>query len=166
MMSPSQLHEQYGYLIGRLIDVWTEQRSIDIKSCRTTTFRAADLQRGLEPDNCYYIEHEQQVRRSEEVDLSIDPPPDLAIEIELSRSSIDKLAIYAALGVPELWRFDGRMLQIFQLSADRTYRPADSSACLPGIPVEEMVRVLGQVNTASETALVREFRRLVRGTEG
>jgi Uma2 family endonuclease len=166
LMSPSQLHEQYAHLIGRMIDAWTEEQNVDVMGCRTTTFRSEDLGRGLEPDNCYYIEHEPQVREREEVDLSVDPPPDLAIEIELSRPAIDELAIYAALGVPELWRFDGRKFDVFRLSPDRSYQPANASGCLPGIPLGAMLDVLARLTTASETTLIREFRAHVRDREG
>ena len=81
MMTPSKRHEQFGYMIGRLIDVWTEEMGIDVQSCRTVTFKREDICRGLEPDNCYYIAHELSVRNKSELDLSTDPPPDLAVEI-------------------------------------------------------------------------------------
>src|SRR3989304_806860 len=109
MMTPSKRHEQYGYLIGRLIDVWTEELKIDVQSCRTVTFKREDIQRGLEPDNCYYIAHELTVRDKVELDLSVDPPPDLAIEIDLGSSVTDKMALYAAFNVPEVWLYDGTL---------------------------------------------------------
>ncbi len=162
MMSPSQLHEQFGYLIGRLIDVWTEELNTDIKSCRTMTFRREDLQRGFEPDNCYYVGHERVVRTKGELDFAIDPPPDLAIEVEITSPVIDKMSLYAAFGVPELWRFGGETLQVYELSTAGQYVPRDASICFPQLPVAQLVKVLRQVNTMSETALVRSFRDWVR----
>jgi Uma2 family endonuclease len=162
IMSPSHLHERYSYLIGRLIDVWTEELNIDIKSCRTMTFKREDLDRGLEPDNCYYVQNERRMRRTMKLDLAIDPPPDLAIEVEVSRPVIDKMPIYAAFGVPEVWRFNGEAFQFFALAAVGQYEPRDGSGCLPHFPVSQVVKVLSQLNTASETALVRSFRDWVK----
>ena len=162
MMTPSAPHEQYAHLIGRMIDVWTDDREINIRGCRSTTFRREDLDRGFEPDNCYYIQHEPVVRKKSELDLSIDPPPDLAVEIEITRPAMDKLALYASFGVPEVWRFDGRSLRIFALVPEGRYEEMSSSRCLPGFPLAEAVAVLGKVNTESETALVRAFRKRVK----
>jgi Uma2 family endonuclease len=162
MMSPSKWHEQLSYLIGRLIDAWTEELGIDVQSCRTVTFRREDLQRGLEPDNCYYIAHEPQVRRKKELDLSLDPPPDLAVEIDVTASAIEKMPVYEAYGVPELWRFDGEALQIHVLGADGRYASRQASVAFPQLPPAEIARVLQQLGTASDTTLVRSFRKWVR----
>ena len=91
MMCPSRYHERLGHVIGRLIDAWTEELDIDMQGCGTMTFQREDLERGLEPDKCYYVTHEPQVRDKEELDFRIDPPPDLAVEIDVSSSSNHKL---------------------------------------------------------------------------
>jgi Uma2 family endonuclease len=158
MMSPSRLHERLSYLIGRLIDIWTEVRGIDIGACRTMTFKRDDLERGLEPDNCYYVAHERVIREKVQVDLAVDPPPDLAIEIELTPAAVDRLSLYSAFGVPELWRFDGQTLYVYILGKDGCYQPCRYSACFPQLPPAEIERVLAQLGTASETTLVRAFR--------
>lgn len=157
MMSPSKTHEQYASLIGRLLDVWTLEWDIDIQSCRTVTFKRVDLQRGLEPDNCYYVANEPMVRSATELDLSVDPPPDLAIEIDLSDGAMDKLTMYAAFGVPEVWRFDGRTLRVFVLGEGGRYQPCPYSVSFPNLPPAEIEKVLAKLGTASETALVRSF---------
>jgi Uma2 family endonuclease len=162
ILSPSKSRERCAYLIGRLIDVWTEELSIDIQSCRTMTCRREDLDRGLEPDNCYYVRHERRMRRKTELDLAIDPPPDLAIEVEISRPAIDKMPIYVTFGVPELWRCDGETLQVFELVASGKYESRDGSVCFPRFPIAQAVEILRKVHTASETALVRSFRQRVR----
>jgi len=162
IMSPSKSHERYAYFIGRLIDVWTEELNIDVQSCRIMTFKREDLDRGLEPDNCYYVEHEPQMRQKTELDLAIDPPPDLAIEVEVSAPVIRKMPLYAAFGVPEVWRFDGETLQVHRLNPAGQYEPRDGSVCLPRFPIAQVLDVLRQVNTASETALVRSLRDWVR----
>ena len=162
MMSPSKTHEQYASLIARLIEAWTEEMNVDIQSCRTVTFKREDLQRGLEPDNCYYVANELLVRSKTDLDLVVDPPPDLAIEIDLTGDMLDKLAIYAAFRVPEVWRFDGRNLSIFGLGADGRYQQRTSSLSFPNLPPAEIEGVLDKLGTASETALVRSFREWVR----
>jgi len=162
MMSPSAWHERLGYVIGRLIDVWTVELNIDVQSCRTMTFKREDLDRGLEPDNCYYVKHEPLVWDKVDLDLSVDPPPDLAIEIELGGGEVSKMDLYAAFGVPEVWRFDGETLQVCALGADGRYAPRDSSLSFARLPLDEIQRLLRQVGSVRETALVRSFRDWVR----
>jgi len=157
LMSPNKSHERVGHLIGRFIDVWTYELGIDIQSCGTTTFRRQDLKRGLEPDKCYYIAHEAVVREREECDLSIDPPPDLAIEVDVTSGSLDRMAIYAALGVPEVWRWSAEIITVYLLGDDGTYREVRGSRALPGFPLERIAALLGRRSASSETVLVREF---------
>jgi Uma2 family endonuclease len=90
LMSPSPLHESYSYLMCRLLDTLTLELRIQIRGGRSTTFRRPDLKRGLEPDNCYWIQSEPAVRGKPVIDLATDPPPDLAIEIDITHSSIDR----------------------------------------------------------------------------
>jgi Uma2 family endonuclease len=162
IMSPSKRHEQAACMIGRLVDAWGEELGIPVASCRTMTLRREDLERGVEPDNCYYIQHESVMRARTELDLSSDPPPDLAIEIELSRHAIDKPALYAALGVHELWRFDGRRLAVYRLGPKGRYAKRAASRALPGFPLDEAERILGQLGTESDSSLAMSFRQRVR----
>jgi Uma2 family endonuclease len=162
LMSPTMSHERLGYLSGRCIDAWTEEREIPIRSCRSTTFRREDLDRGLEPDNCYYIAHEAAMRGKEEVDLPIDPPPDLAIEVDVHSSSLDRMSIYAALGVPEVWRWSREVLSVHTLTEKGQYLAARESCALPRFPFEQVTSLLERRSTTSETLLIREFREWVR----
>jgi Uma2 family endonuclease len=161
MMSPSKTHEQYASLIDRLLHAWTLELNIDIQSCRTMTCKREDLQRGFEPDNCYYVAHEAVMRSKTELDLSVDPPPDLAIEIDLGGRGTAKLAVYAAFGVPEVWWFDGQSLRVFVLVEGGRYEHRPVSATFSGLPPAEVENVLGKLGTASETALVQSFRQWV-----
>lgn len=167
MMAPSKSHEQYASIIDRLLHVWTLERGIDIQSCRTMTCKREDLKHGFEPDNCYYVANEPLVRSHPELDLTIDPPPDLAVEVDLSGKGRNKLAVYAAFGVPEVWWFDGRRLQVFVLehgamavgsAAEGRYIEQESSVSFPGLPLVEIERVLAKLGTDSETKLVKAFR--------
>jgi Uma2 family endonuclease len=164
IMSPSPAHEGYAYIVGRLIDIWTAERNIPIRSLRSMTCQREDMERGFEPDNCYYVQNELRMWNKTEFSLSVAPPPDLAVEIDVTRSSLDKLAIYAAFGVPELWLFNGRALRVYELRQDGQYHQRESSVCFPELPISEVERVLRQVGKVRETQLAREFQEWVRKT--
>ncbi len=107
IMSPSMRHETIKRLIGRMVEMFTLELDIEIRSVSSTTFNREDLEKGIEADECYYIRNAESIRGIEEIDLAIHPPPDLAIEIDISRSSQIKTGIYAALQVSEVWQYDG-----------------------------------------------------------
>ena len=117
LMSPSWEHDNRAETIGQLVRIIAEELDIAIKGGGSTTFRREDVDRGLEADKCFYIRHERRVRGKKKIDLSVDPPPDLCIEVEISRRLLGRVSIYAELGVPELWRDDGKELRIGELSA-------------------------------------------------
>jgi Uma2 family endonuclease len=162
LMSPSYRHETFGRLLGRMIDTLTLELNLPMKGGGSTTFRRADLDRGLEPDECYYLANQPRVQGKEEIDLTVDPPPDLAIEVDITRSSLDRMGIYAALGVPELWRFDGESLQVYGLQADGTYALRPSSLSFPFLPMSDVVRFLIRGEAMDETPWVRSFRDWIR----
>ncbi|HEY9813871.1 MAG TPA: Uma2 family endonuclease, partial [Candidatus Sericytochromatia bacterium] len=134
---------------------------IEIKSAGSTTLKLKIENRGIEPDNCYYIQNEIAVRDRQELDLETDPPPDLAIEIDITSSSINKFGIYSALGVPELWRYNGRLLKFYQL-AEGQYIECEFSIAFPIVSVTEMSRFIEQSKTTGEIALLKSFRAWVR----
>ena len=156
IMSPKLSHESAKNLLGRMIDRFTEIRSIDMRSSVSTTFRRSDLQRGFEADESYYIEHAVDIRGKEEVDLAIDPPPDLVIEIEITRSSVNKQVLFASMGIAEVWRYDGRMLWLGGLNGE-VYTELSESRVLPGFPISLAHELLTIRSEESETALIRRF---------
>jgi Uma2 family endonuclease len=162
IMAPSLDHESSKSLIGRMIEAFTEEREIDIVSGGSTTFRRDDLLRGIEPDECYYIQHASAVRGRSEVDLQVDPAPDLAVEVDITGSSLDKLGICAALGIAEVWRYDGQTTAIYVLGDDKQYSTAAQSVVLAQFPMNELNRLLASRGSTSETQLIRSFRRHVR----
>ncbi|MCW8140867.1 MAG: Uma2 family endonuclease [Planctomycetota bacterium] len=157
LMSPSYAHDKIKRLIGRLIESYTLEAGIPIASGGSTTFKRRDLDRGLEPDECYWVQREPAIRGKSELDLLVDPPPDLAVEVEISRSALNKLSVYAALGVPEVWRHDGERLEVLLLGTSGEYAPTARSAALPGLPPDEVTRALARHEEVDETTLVREF---------
>ncbi len=161
IMTPLPPHEEFKRRMGRLVEVMTEETETEIRSLGSTTWRRADLQKGLEADECYYIQHEAAVRGKTEIDLAIDPPPDLAIEVDNTSSSMNRLEIYAALGVPEVWRYDGETLTIYGL-VEGEYAAQEASAVLPLLQQGDILRFLQVGQTMGETSWVQEFRRWVR----
>ncbi len=161
IMTPLAPHERNSRLIGRLVEALTEELNIEICSLGSLTCKREDLARGLEPNECYYIQNEPVIRSLEQIDLNQYPPPDLAIEIDITSSSINRLALYAALGVPEVWRYDGSRLIIYQLEGEE-YRVCDRSSTFPLITSSEIIRFLELRKSNGETTLIRLFREWVR----
>jgi Uma2 family endonuclease len=158
---PLDPHETYKKLLGRLIEAATEELDIEIRSLGSRTCDREDLARGLEPDQCYYIQNEALVRGLDQIDSNRFPPPDLAIEIDITSSSINRMSIYAALGVPEVWRYDGQTLTMLILQ-NGEYHPQSHSKALPFLGSETILRFLSQRSTMGETQLVKQFRQWVR----
>ncbi|MCC3410978.1 MAG: Uma2 family endonuclease [Microcoleus sp. PH2017_29_MFU_D_A] len=161
IMTPLAPHEGSKKILGRFVESVSEELNIEIRSLGSLTCRREDLARGLEPDQCYYIQNENVVWDKEQIDLNQDPPPDLVVEIDVTSSSIDRLSLYASLGVPEVWRYDGNRLIIYQLEAQE-YVERDVSPTFPFLSQVEMLRFLELRRTTKENALLRLFREWVR----
>jgi len=132
LMAPSFNHEHVADLLADVVKAVAEAQGLDLVPAGSTTFKRGDLARGFEPDASFYLQHAAAVRGHITIALDVDPPPDVIIAIDLSHPSLDKFPIYAALGVPEVWRYDGQRVHIAQRTAD-TYTAVPSSAVLPGV---------------------------------
>lgn len=161
IMTPLYEHENPKSNLGNFIVALAEELDIEIKSAGSTTLKRKIVKRGIEPDNCYYIQNELAVRDKEELDLEIDPPPDLAIEIDITSTSVNKSQIYAALGVPELWRYNGRVLKFSQLG-DGEYIESEFSLAFPLVSVTDISRFIEQRKIRGEIALLKSFRAWIR----
>jgi Uma2 family endonuclease len=157
-----QDHERGKKLVGRMIDALIEELNIPRMSCGSTTFKDELLDCGLEPDECYYIHHEAEVR-GRKVKLGEDPPPDLVVEVDIIRSVIKRFPIYAALGFPEIWQYVGSDIVIHLLQADGRYMASQHSAALPAVPIHRLVAQLKSADQTDETTWIRAFRQWVRG---
>ncbi|MBX9788552.1 MAG: Uma2 family endonuclease [Pirellulales bacterium] len=162
MMSPSRLHERWARMTARFLDVVAEELDLNFQSCGSMTVRRKDRRKGFEPDNCYYLTHEPQLRVCRELDFEVDPPPDLAIEVDLQRRFESKLPIYEAFKVPELWNYDGRALRVYQLQSSGGYLQVESSHYFPVLALSEIERRLPDAVTGRETTVLRDFRAWVR----
>lgn len=161
IMSPLPEHEDVNRTIALLVEVLAEERGVDIRDFGSTTFRRADLARGFEPDSCFYIQHEAQMRGKTNIDLTVDPPPDLVIEVDMTRGSLNKLPLYAQIGVPEVWRYDGERVRIHTLVAE-DYVEVGSSRALSPLPGATLSDLLQQGLTMPRTAFLRALRAWVR----
>ena len=164
IMAPSPFHERYKGLIGRFLEIMSLELNIPIASFGSSTFARQDIERGLEPDECYYVRHEPLMGARFDVDLKTDPPPDLAIEMDYSPHAIDRESVYAALGVPEIWQYDGERLIGLAKGQDARYRPIESSVAFPFLRLADVERFLRDARGASEDTVVRAFRDWVRTT--
>ncbi len=162
LMSPSPRHERIKILLSRFLEALTEELHIEIQGVGSTTLLREDIQRGLEPDTSYYITNEVQVRGRTDMDLGRDPPPDLAVEVDVTRKSLDRFPIYAALGVPEVWRYREGVLEIYQLRQGGQYENTEGSTLFPGFPVREIARFLDLKEPIDDNRRVAMFRAWVR----
>jgi len=138
IMTPSDPHEGNKEMIGRFVETLTEELNVEIRSLGSRTCKREDLARGLEPDKCYYIENERLIRDVKQIDLNEYPPPDLVIEIDITSSSINRMELYANLGVPEVWCYDGSRLIFYQLEGQE-YLEREVSPHFPFLSTSEIM---------------------------
>jgi Uma2 family endonuclease len=162
IMTLSSEHERLKHLLRRLIEALTEELEWEIAGYGSMTFKRRREKRGLEPDECFWIQSEPLVRGKDEIDMKSDPPPDLVVEIEWTRSVLNRMGIFAKFRVPEVWSYDGQTLQVRLLGADGKYLESSTSRAFPFLPVAELLRFLALRSSMSETELVRQFRAWVR----
>jgi len=156
IMAPSPEHEIYKKTIGRFVETLAEELNIRIYPLGSTTFKRAELS-GAEPDECFYIKNLNIVKGKKRIDLTQDPPPDLVVEIDITSSSQNRFEVYADIGVPEIWRYDGNSL-IINILQNQQYLAVERSLAFPNLPLAEISNFLQQVGQKDYLQLVREFR--------
>ena len=128
---------------------------------KSVTLRRRKKQRGLEPDECYWVASSPLLRGKTKLDLRTDPPPDLAIEVDVTNRSLDRMSIYTALGVPEVWRLSKGVLT-FQVLQGKGYRPRANSLAFPTLALTDLIPFLALIGSTDESALALQFREWVR----
>lgn len=161
LMTPLSDHERYSWTLGRLLVVLSEELGLEILGLKSTTWRSKPKAVGKEADECFYIQNEALMRSKLKIDLKNDPPPDLAIEIDTTNSSIDKMAVYAELRVPEVWRFEEGKI-IINILTETSYVDSETSLAFGSFPVKELARFIQLDSQTGENARMREFREWVR----
>lgn len=142
-VSPSQPHEEDAQTITLFVEIVAANLGIPIRSVGGMTYRRRDLERGFEPDSSFYIQHEAAIRDRRQIEPEVDPPPDLVLEMEVSRPAINKLALFAAMDVPEVWRSDGQRVTILVLEQG-SYRQLTTSVALPALTTERLAHFLAE----------------------
>ncbi|MEM1168502.1 MAG: Uma2 family endonuclease [Cyanobacteria bacterium P01_H01_bin.35] len=161
IMAPLPKHERSKEIISDLLKALLEELDREFLTLGSTTFKNEQMAKGIEPDNCFYIENEAKVRDKERLDLTVDPPPDLALEIDVT--SRTHTNIYASLGVRELWRFEKGKLQIYVLENNK-YIESKFSPHFPNLPLTEIIpEYRDRCQTIGRNQTMKAFRDWVRG---
>ncbi len=160
IMVPSPEHERYKEILGRFVETLAEELELRIDPLGSTTFKRPELV-GAEPAKCFYIQNLNAVKGKKRIDLDRDPPPDLVVEIDITSSSEIRFPVYADLGVPEIWRYDGNSFTVYQLQ-ERQYIPSEQSLAFTNLPIIEITNFLQQAMTMDYLELVGSFRRWVK----
>ncbi len=164
IMTPLMPHENSNRLIEAFVGVLCEELDLEVKSTGSLTLTRDDLEKGGEPDSSYYIQNESIVRDKENINLGIDPPPDLVLEVEYSKPKVDKLSLYAAMGIPEFWRYNGTVLRIYVLSEGQ-YTEVETSPTFSSVLVKQIPKFIIQAKKDGQMSTIRAFRNWVRELE-
>lgn len=156
-MTVGNRHERWKSLIGRLLEAIALARRTPLIGAGNVTISREDLDRGFEPDTCYYVRNAAHVLEVRELDFRHDPPPDLAIEIEISQEVVECLPLYAAMGVPEVWRWDGGRLTVLHRTPAGEYTEATASLAFPVVPPTVLASYLSRAGTVDDTTLCLEL---------
>ena len=163
IMAPTYLHDKSSSIIFVLIGALRDELDIDIEGCGSTTLKDELIEKGAEPDEAFYVQNAERIIGNETLDLRHDPPPDLVIEVDRTSSSLDKFAIYAALGVPEIWRlFKGEIS--FHHLIDGRYQQSVHSRAFPFLSAPTLIEFVTRGLTEGERKAAKAFRAWVRRT--
>ena len=160
IMVPSPEHERFKEVLGRFVETLAEELDVRIEPLGSTTFKRPELS-GVEPDKCFYIQNLSAIKGKKRIDMNQDPPPDLVVEIDITSRSENTLQVYADLGVPEVWIYNGARLRINRLE-NGEYVEGEISLAFPSLPILEIVRFLEQAETMDYLELVKAFRNWVK----
>jgi Uma2 family endonuclease len=160
--STSKPHQWMKCVIGRMVEMLSLDLSLSIQSVGSTTLTGEAAERGLQPDEAYYVAHESEVRGKIEYDPDRDPPPDLVVEVDVTSSCVKRMPIYAALRVPELWRHDGEKVIFYLLDESGSYVMSERSLAFPMVQPEDINRFLDLRHSMDENSLIRAFVEWIR----
>ncbi|MEG5001845.1 Uma2 family endonuclease [Microcoleus sp. B4-D4] len=160
IMVPSPEHERFKTIMGRFVETLAEELEVKIEPLGSTTFKRPELS-GAEPDECFYIQNLSAIKGKKRIDMDRDPPPDLVVEIDITSRSENSLQVYADLGVPEVWIYNGSRLKINRFE-NGEYVEGEISLAFPSLPILEIVRFLDLAETMDYLELVKAFRNWVK----
>lgn len=158
IMVLSLKHENLKKILAMLFERLSEALDIEFFAGGSTTFQREDLERGFEPDECYYVNNADLMRGRETVDLAFDPPPDLTIEIDVKHSSLNRMNIFAAIGIPEVWRYDGEAFRIYLLRND-VYETSSTSSVLPNTTAEKLSELIAIGRNSTQKIFLQQIKK-------
>lgn len=161
IIMPSDLHEVLNRLLDRIITALTEELDLKIKAYGSTTLEREDLEKGVEPDSCYYIQNADQIS-SRRLNLRTDPPPDLVVEVDISSSSQRRFTLYQQLQIPEVWQYTQRRGLVFYQLVDGAYVERGFSPTFPQVSSQMLMEFLQMAPGEDDNAVVKSLRRWIR----
>ncbi len=161
IIMPSDLHEVLNRLLDRIITALTEELDLKIKAYGSTTLEREDLEQGVEPDSCYYIQNADQISALQ-LDLRTNPPPDLAVEVDITSSSQRRFTIYQQLQIPEVWQYTQRRGLVFYGLVAGQYVECEVSPTFPQVSSQRLMTFLQMAPGEDDNAVVKSLRRWIR----
>lgn len=166
IVSPSTKHEETGYALALIVAMVALELGIDVRGVGSMTYKRKELLKGFEPDGSFYIQSIPLIADKKEIDAETDPPPDLIIEVEVTSPSLQKLPIFAQMGVPEVWRYreateDVIILRLF----DGDYRTVSTSEVLPPLTSKVLTQFLGRNRSRGHIEWLRMIQAWARDQE-
>lgn len=161
IVSPSAEHEDYKEFIYSLVRLISLETDVTLETRGAATFKSRKLLQGAEPDTCLYVQSAAHVIGKRRINLETDPPPDVVVEIDMSNDSLYKFPIYAALGVPEIWRYDARVTRFYKLAGEN-YEVTQNSLAFPTLAAEDLTQYLERSKNEGQTAALKAFRQMLR----
>ena len=157
-------HELFKDRIALLVNLLAEEFDVDIESAGSTTFQREELAKGLEPDACFYIKNAERVQGKKQLDLTIDPPPDLIIEVDITSPSLNRFPIFSAFGVTEVWRYQNGQVTFYQLEAGK-YVEIKESIAFAKVTSASITKFVELSQQVKRTVWLRQVREAVRAIE-
>jgi len=163
IMSPGQKHGRYKRAFERMVDALADHLQLNVESYGSATWKREDLRKGTEPDSCFYVANAERIIGKDNIDLPVDPPPDVAVEIDSTRRSVSKFAIYSSLEIPEIWRYDVKKdrVHIYELRGD-DYVEVSASRSFPILTAEVLLRFLQESRTHGQGAAIAAFKQWLK----
>ena len=161
IVSPSDKHERIKEFIQDVARVLAGELGTDLESFGSTTFKHPDLRKGGEPDTCFYVQRAPQIIGRDGLDLTVDPPPDVVVEVDVSHSSTAKLRFWAELGIPEVWRYEDERIVMYERSGEE-YREIAASLAFLSFTADTLTGLLHRLKREGQQAVLTAFRHSLR----
>lgn len=161
ILSPLPEHEEYKDSLYRMVCVFAEVMGIALETRGSVTWKRKKLGKGSEPDTCFYVANAAHIIGRRTIDLESDPPPDVVLEIDTTNESLSKFPIYAALRVPEIWRYDGGHASMYLLKG-QSYSEVPESPSFPGLTAKMIGLFLSDARDRGQTKALAAFRKRLR----